>query len=391
MSITVGKLFANANSKFAMNLAAGQRGLNNLVEWVHIVEDSDVSKFLHGNEVVFTAGILNDNKEWIYDFAVRLHEVNTSAFVVNLGPYIKSIPQKVIDYCNEVNMPLYTIPWKTRMVDMTRDICHMIMDRENIEDSLEQTIKNVIFKIGDLETQILQLERYGYLRDSNFCFIAINFEDKKNEDSDEQNKIFEKSIKRYAEQIARSIKELYINFDYKDYQIFVLVDYSDYDIEKFVTRFWSRREIECEKIKMHMGISENIQGIELQAENFERALMARKMACRMDEHYIYYDKLDIYKILLNVKDTKLLKVFFDDTIGAVEKYDKENNTNLIGLLRTYMDSNGCIQTVSEKKFIHRNTVNNMLKKIEKITGHNPLNLNEKVRFTLGFYIQDIME
>ena len=387
MSITVGKLFGNLNSQYCMKLLAGHRGLNNLVDWVHIVEDDDVSKFLHGNEVVFTAGILNKTEHWLYKFAEKLHESHASAFVVNLGPYTKDIPQKVIDYCNEVDMPLYTIPWETKMVDMTRHICHEIMQRENVENTLEQTIKNIIFKIGDLETQIQQLERYGYLRNSYFCFIAISLK----ADSDERSKSLKNSIKKYAEHIARSIKELYIEFDYKDYNILVLVDYSEYDIKKFVNRFWSRRDLNSEKIEIHMGISDNIQGIQFQAENFERGLIARKMSCKKQKNYIYYDELDIYKLILNIKDINLLRSFYDDTIGKIRKYDKENNTSLVDFLRTYMDNNGNVQHVAEIQFIHRNTVNNNLKRIEKITGYNPSNLNEKVRFFLGFYISDIIE
>lgn len=384
MSITVGKLFKNGTMMYSMKLIAGQKGLNNLVEWVHIVEDDDVSKFLHGNEVVFTAGIQNNNEDWLYEFAKKLNQVNTSAFVVNIGPYTKHIPQNVIKYCNEVNMPLYTIPWETRMVDMTRDICYKIMHHNNVENSIAQTIKNVIFNIGDLETQILMLERYGYLRESHFCFIAICF------DNDEESEAYINSIKRNAEQIARSIKELYIAFKYKEFYVFVLVDYSEYEINKFVNKFWERSG-NNKKSEIHMGISDNVQGIKNQDKNFECALMARKMAVKKNKNYIYYKDLDIYKFMLSIKDIDVLKGFYDSTIGLIEKYDNENNTNLMDFIRIYLENNGSVQIVAEKQFIHRNTVNNTLKKIEKITGCNLLELNEKVRFSIGFYVKDILD
>ena len=38
MAITVGKLFGNATILYQMKLLAGRKGLNNLVEWVHIIE-----------------------------------------------------------------------------------------------------------------------------------------------------------------------------------------------------------------------------------------------------------------------------------------------------------------------------------------------------------------
>ena len=45
---------------------------------------------------------------------------------------------------------------------------------------------------------------------------------------------------------------------------------------------------------------------------------------------------------------------------------------------------------AEKLYLHRNTVNNQLKKVEKITGLNPLELEDKLKLYLGFYIQNII-
>lgn len=384
MSITVGKLFGNGAVLYQMKLLAGQKGLNNLVEWVHIIENDEVSEFLHGNEVVFTSGILNDNDKWLLEYAKKLYNAGARAFVVNIGPYTKSIPQDVIEYCNTVNMPLYTIPWETRMVDVTRDVCHRIIQKEEVEISIATTIKNIIFTTGDLETLILQMERYGYLRDSNFCFIVISFENGK----DNNQEFNLNRIKSYSERIARSINELYISFSYNDCLVLALVNYGNYDIQNFVNSFFKNWNESSWKV--HMGISENKAGIEMQAENFNNAFTAMKMARKKDKEMIFYDKLDIYKLLLNTKDKDFLKEYYDNTLGKLEKYDKENNSGLVDFLYEYLKNNGSQSLVAEKQYIHRNTVNNQLKKIEKITGCNPLNLDEKLRFYLAFFIKDVM-
>ena len=96
---------------------------------------------MHGNELVFTAGILNKGGDWLLNFTKRLYKAGTSAFVVNIGPHTKEIPAEVIEYCNKVNMPLFTIPWETRMVDMTRDFCRRIMNNEQVETRITTTMK----------------------------------------------------------------------------------------------------------------------------------------------------------------------------------------------------------------------------------------------------------
>lgn len=386
MAIVVKKLVKNAYFLYKMELVAGRNGLNNLVQWVHIIEDDAVSPFLHGYELVFTAGILNKSEHWLLDFAKKLNLSGVSAFVVNLGPHTKEIPKEVAEYCDQVNMPLFTIPWETRMVDMTRDFCRRIMVNDNVENSMATTIKNIIFKVGDLESQILQMERNGYKRSDTFCFISLKVEG--NERSDNEEYMDKFAI--YAEKTARKIHELFISFTYKENIVFVLVDYTDEEIESFVKDFleYVKKE-KCESL-VHLGISSNQPGIYNQEQNFERSISAMEMAEKQKEMVLYYDHLSVYKILYSVKEKSVLRSFYNDTIGLLETYDRENNTGLVSLLKTYLENNGSLQLVSEKMFIHRNTVTNQLKKIESVTGFNPMELEDKVKLYLGFYIRDIL-
>ncbi|WP_394522286.1 PucR family transcriptional regulator [Lacrimispora sp. JR3] len=386
MAIVVKKLVKNAYFLYKMELVAGRNGMNNLVQWVHIIEDDAVSPFLHGYELVFTAGILNKSEHWLLDFAKKLNASGVSAFVVNLGPHTKEIPKEVADYCDEVNMPLFTIPWETRMVDMTRDFCRRIMVNDNVENSMATTIKNIIFNVGDLESQILQMERNGYKRSDTFCFISLMTGRNGSPDSEE----YMDKFTVYAEKTARKIHELFISFTYKENMVFVLVDYTDEEIESFVKDFLEYVKKEKYETLIHLGISSNQPGIYNQEQNFQRSIAAMEMAEKRKEMALFYDHLGVYKILYSVKEKSVLRSFYDDTIGGLEHYDRENKTDLVSLLKTYLENNGSLQLVSEKMYIHRNTVTNQLKKIEMITGLNPMELEDKVKLYLGFYIQDII-
>lgn len=386
MSIMVKKLYKNGTFLYNMKLIAGQNGLNNLVQWVHIIEDVDVTSFLHGNELVFTAGILNKKKDWLLNFAVRLKQVNASAFVVNLGPHTEKIEEDVINYCNEVNLPLFTIPWETKMVDMTRDFCNRILNNVQIENNLSTTIKNIVFNVGDLETQILQLERYGYQRDSMLCFISITISD--NDITGFED--YQHEIKMTAEKVAKGIHELYISFLYQESLILVLVNYTNTEIDIFVREFLNSTEGKLKQLNLHLGVSSNQIGLYNQNKNFEKAASAMKMACNLKEPYLYYDKLGIYKILYATNDKGILRSFYNDTIGKLAAYDRENNSKFTELLRIYLENNGSIQLVSEKLYVHRNTVLNHLKKIESIVGVDPMDIEGRVNLYIGFCIKDIL-
>lgn len=386
MAITVKKLFKNGTFLYKMNLIAGRNGLSNLVEWVHIIEDDDVSSFLHGNELVFTAGILNRQPDWLLKFSEKLYAAGASAFVVNIGPHTKEIPKEVIAYCDEVKIPLFTIPWETRMVDMTRDFCEKIINNNHVEDSTATTLKNIIFKIGDMESQVLSMERYGYQRDSRFCFVSI-YSDNQNQLMMEENKDI---LKLVAEKVARGIKELFLSFTYNEYLILVLVDYKEEEISCFVNDFLNQAKRGKSEWNLNVGISTNQQGIYSQDKNFEKSLSALEMARKRQETVCHYDKLGIYKLLYSVSDKVVLRSFYEDSIRKLEEYDKENHTELTLLLRTYLENNGSLNVASEKLFVHRNTVTNQLKKIEKLLGYNPLELEDKVMLFLGFYVKDLL-
>lgn len=386
MPIMVRKLYKNGAFLYKMNLAAGENGMDNLVKWVHIIEDDNTTSFLHGNELVFTTGIVNRGGDWLLNFAEKLHNANVSAFVVNIGPHIKSIPEEVTKYCNDVNMPLFTIPWETKVVDMTRDFCQKIINNEHVENNTAATIKNIIFNIGDINTQVQQMERYGYQRDSKFCFISITASDKNDPHSDEYTDVIAKT----AEVLAKRMHELFITFNYKEAIVLVLVNYTDAEIKTFAD---SLLKIALQRTKnwpFFMGVSSNQPNLLNQKTNFEKALSAMKMARKRRELCYYYDKLGIYKVLYAINDKEILRDFYKDAIGKLEQYDKENRTQLISILRTYLENNGSIQTVSEKQYVHRNTVTNQLKKIESITGYDPLDLEDKVRLYLAFQIKEIL-
>ena len=57
MAVTLDKLYISIEEKYNMKLVAGKDGLKNVIRWVHMVEDSEVPNFLHGNELIFTTGI----------------------------------------------------------------------------------------------------------------------------------------------------------------------------------------------------------------------------------------------------------------------------------------------------------------------------------------------
>ena len=65
------RIWMEVKNKYQMRLAAGRKGLERQIDWVHIIEDVQVAEFLRGGELVFTTGIVG-REEYLLELGKRL-------------------------------------------------------------------------------------------------------------------------------------------------------------------------------------------------------------------------------------------------------------------------------------------------------------------------------
>ena len=173
MPISLSRLCENTEKSYQLRLIAGRDGLDNPVRWVHMIEDPEVTGFIHGNELVFTTGIRQRGVDWLLDFVVNLREHGAVGLVVNLGPYITSIPPQVIVYCEQNAFPLFTIPWEEHIIDVTYDFCHRIVSSEEIETSVAAAFRNLIFSPEKEDGYRTAMLRSGFHNESSYTIMAL--------------------------------------------------------------------------------------------------------------------------------------------------------------------------------------------------------------------------
>lgn len=362
MALTVNNLYKES-AKYKIKLHAGEGGLTNLVSWIHIVETVEGAGFLHGNEIVVTEGAICRSDDELMAYVKEVHAHNASAVILNTGKFIVNVPSNVIDFCNDNNLPLFSVPWEVPLVDLTADYCKRIVDHISRQDSIATTLKNLIFHTGDKHELIHQMERFGYLKDSSMAFVCISLEwEKTSSEFVEESR----KIKKIAEQSAKRINDKYISFEYQDKRIVALINYSAEEIEKYTDMVFKAISANKRVPYIYIGISDNIKGFETQDNNFMRAYAACRIAIKKNEHVLTYQELGIYKLLVNVKNNELLLEMYQSIMGKLLDYDKDNGTEYCTFIDKYIECDGSTRRVSEELFIHRNTVNNYLNRIEEI-------------------------
>ena len=127
-----------------VTLDAGEAGLEKPVSRVHVVEKPNFSAFLEGSEIIFTTGVALERPEELTDIIKECWEAGISGVVVNLGGYIKKLPEEARTFCNEVGLPLFTVPWHVRIEGLMQKVFQLIYEDSKAQNTLEDAVRTAI-------------------------------------------------------------------------------------------------------------------------------------------------------------------------------------------------------------------------------------------------------
>ena len=382
MAIMLSSLCEKASFLYGLRIVAGSGGMSNMVQWVHTVEDIEVSDFLHGGELIFSTGIANKGKEWLLPFIQNLIDNKVSGLVLNIGPYITSIPANVIEYCNAKNFPLMEIPWKTRIVDMSRDFCNQIILNEKREEDIGQTLRNIVFFPHDTEKYLSVLESHDFDIHADYCVMAVMVEMNNGGLPYRAEDAFERQIYSFQKRFG-SFKVDKVNY-------YVLCDFREEEITRLADGIVSLQSSNAliEQISVAVGfLNGKIHSL---SKNYQ--ITSRLLAVVRNNNYshAYYDKLGVKKLLLAVDDTQILKSYYRDNLAKLKAYDRENGTDYMSFLKMYREYDGSVQRVAEETFVHRNTINYQIAKIKKVLGNDMKTYEDKLKLLIAFHIEELI-
>lgn len=383
MALKLSRLCVNVEKNYEMELIAGSKGLDRYVRWVHIIEDKEVPNFLSGNELIFTTGIAQTGMDWLLKFVTQCYNANASGVVLNIGPYIQSIPPHVIVFCEENGFPLYKIPWTVRLIDVTFDFCHRIIASEEREIGLATAFKNAIFDSADESQYVHVLERRGFHRDSDYIVAVV---DPLN-NGGSFNESERRELRFFTSKVLSKLSMLY-GILYQDKKLVAVIENGN--LKRIKEAFSYIAGIYLKKgIRIKVGIGEENTGYKNICESYFKAVATLRICQLHKANVMCYEQLGIYKLLISIKDTSVLKSFYNENLMPLIKYDEENGTDYVETLKIYLEQDSSIQKVAAITNFHRNTINFKIRKIKEILNCN-LNTDDKLRLTLTFYIKDFI-
>ncbi len=326
------------------------------------------------NEIVGVIGITGDRKDverfgkiiksmteilvkeaWLKELSIKKREQNRNIIeTVLFGDY------KAVEFYTSLSFP-YTV----------------IIG--NINNSFKDN--NDLYKI--LETFLVRNKKNIFTITSNQIIIFLN-SDKKNYIEEFINSIqknLSESLKfNFKFGIGKSINTLKSN----QIIIFLNSDKKNY-IEEFINSI-QKNLSESLKFNFKFGIGKSINTLKEFNSSYSEAKNALKyiLNFKIDKTCMFYSDLDLGILLPNIGQEKIVE-FTEKVLGSIDEKEFESFYEIFNI---YKKNNGSIKNASAELFMHKNTLQYQLNKIEKLTGYDPRNLKDFSTLDLAFTLKN---
>lgn len=129
--------------------------------------------------------------------------------------------------------------------------------------------------------------------------------------------------------------------------------------------------------------------------SFDEALFIMNMfsvlsKCSESEDVVSYYDIGFYQLLRVSHNTEEYIRFYKERVGALEKYDKENGTDLLFTLRQYLENDCNLNKTAQIMYVHGNTLRYRFNKIEEVLDIDFKNTNDLMQLYICLYIANYM-
>lgn len=393
MALTLQTIFNFSETPFKLKLLAGKNGMSKPVSWIYYTEAADTIKYIRGGELAVTLGLnyerSKDNlkiesKNYLHDFLQKFIdnfiENDATGLIINTGKYINEIPQSIIDYCNEKNFPLFSMPWEIHTIDLMQDVGNMISSDNQNTNSLDKYFYNAIFENEKFDP--MQIENTSFSDAEKFSILLMELNvDFFNNDM--------RTIKRYVQYRINAHLEtpqnMYSWFVHKK-KIFYVIKNSNQFFANEILKI--TRNDKCFK-NSKIGLSDYTTDIKELHEIYTHGKFAMEINSSVGK-INRYDDLGFYKILVAVKDKKILQKFYDEKLGKLDSMEQDKKNDYIKTLSLYLKTGGNILKVAGLNNAHRNTILYRLNRMEELLKTDFSDGNVRTELQVALYIKNIL-
>ena len=378
MGITLKQLYDQTKIKFKLSVLAANDYMDREVSRLYYMEDTKISGWTRHGELIVSTLMTYHTEHRLKEFIDSFLPYDPPGIMINLGGYIDEIPKSIIDYCEKIHMPLLVFPWEIYLQDIMQTFTNIIFEAQQKEQGISSLFSCAIFNSNDSSSYETALIDHGF--DHKFPYhIAVL---KTSDLSEVEYHFFRSELSKLCKNL------IYCQKDEQLIMVFYLLKESMIrsNIEAVIK--------ECRKAfkstLFEIGIGSQVLEFQRLKQSYDRALICQMLCDRSKSHILSFESLGILGILIT-SDPAVLQNFYRKTLGAITDYDHKNGTDYTKTLQSYIMHNKNTAMISNDLFIHRNTVNYRLKKIEDLFTLDLNDLHTITDFQIAFHILSLFE
>ena len=362
MGFTVEDMLLISKDRYNMELIAGKEGWSNSISWLMMVEDLTIIRRFDGKELAVTTGLGFESEKKLLRLLHHLSLHHASGLVINVGEYIREVPQSAIDFCNTADLPLLTVPWSVHIAEMIKDLSVRIFF-QGIAD--EQSARAFIAAIErpDAPDDYREVLLPYYDLDGDFQVLLITTDGLDSMDTVERKRLGYR-MELYLENISHNCEFFY----YDSFFVLIANNLPAKVLEDVLSRFETSLRRRMPDRKIAIGIGSRIKDISNLHTAYKRARAATAYALRLGLPRFSFDDMGLYRLLTQIPDQLLLQEMGDGLLRPLLDYDEQHNSNYVETLEWFLRTGGSYQAMAEKMFIHRNTLMYRMNNIKKLLG-----------------------
>ncbi|MCI9442276.1 MAG: PucR family transcriptional regulator [Ruminococcus sp.] len=381
MGFTIQDMMLISQEQYQMQFIAGHNGWSNSISWVHMVEDMVIIQHFWGKELSVTTGLGFDTTEKLQKLIEELIRRHGAGLIVNTGYYISEIPKELLDYCDENDFPLLTVPWEIHLADMIKDYSIRIFMQGAADKEISGALVQAIEQPANQEEYRQKLLPY-FDEDGTFQVMLITTDHLDEMDTVDRQRLSYR-VQVYLENITHNG-----NFMYYDSNFMLVVNaLSEEWMDEIAAGMVRRAKRRMPDIPLYVGVGSRMTDISNLHVSYSRAKAAVQMAKKRKQDLLYFDRMGLYRLLYMVDDSRLLKEMAEEPLNPLLEYDRKHKSNYVDTLELYLKHNGSIQAVSEEMFTHRNTVIYRMNKIKELLGTDLEQTEERLPYQIAYYIR----
>ena len=369
-----------------MRLIAGEKGLHRVVSWTYMVQTRPYAD--HMNQGNF-ALIVVDYVRYDLDEAARsmeeLNELGISGLAVSVADDREEVPQSMIDRANEMELPLFFVRWEgASFVDIAQSIGSLIVQTGMENKKTGDYLYNLLFGYEINDNYVEKISGQFGLDFSRPYRVGVIVIDRKYGVNLEQD---EHTYEYYADCMNREVNNM------KGSSMFMRF------LNKFVLLFEARenKEIEHELGQMLRRLDERpefkglikstcILGSAYRdprkfGQSYQEAknLIAKKdiLPNPRNKRVLSASSMGIYKYMFNSGNQEEILDYCNDKLKVLEEYDHANGAFLQDTLLAYYMNGFSVGKAADALFIHRNSLQYRINKIEELLG---MELNDYMEY-----------